>query len=124
MNLEGGQSGEIVKLLLKFGAKPCQVAKLKSKNMNAYEMALLKNNEVAAQVIEEFVGRTLPEGCLQKDWLLRHEKASSNCDTGSFRPRKAEIVSEDIFLRDAYRKSPAIDRTAESKEEEIVCNRW
>ena len=34
-----GESGEIVKLLLKFAAKPCQVAKLKSKTIHGDDLA-------------------------------------------------------------------------------------
>lgn len=60
-------------LLLDHKANPRLAAKLKSKYMNAYEMALLKGHEGVAKIIKTAAASMVPEGFVLENWLHKHE---------------------------------------------------
>ena len=64
------KAGEtVIALLLDHNADVNATARLNSKIMNPYEMALHRGSFVAALTIQRFVARDLPDGCVREDAL-------------------------------------------------------
>jgi hypothetical protein len=64
----------VVALLLKHRANANLTAKLNSKTMNAYQMALHKGHHGAAKTIERVAARTLPHGHVLGNLLMKHQQ--------------------------------------------------